>query len=80
MLVANGDGEAVNSWVVGSFKARPADATNAPMLIDSRHTLLSAYIKTTRMHKCPSDRSLGRNPSINPANTVHDFAAQSKMI
>ena len=33
-LVANGDGEAVNSWVVGSFKARPADATNALMLID----------------------------------------------
>jgi prepilin-type N-terminal cleavage/methylation domain-containing protein len=75
-LVGNGDGEAVNSWVIGSFKARPADATNAPMLMDSRRSLFSAYLKTTRIYKCPSDRTLGTSGTKN-APRVRTYSMNS---
>ncbi len=58
-LVANGDGESVNSWVIGSFKSRPPDATNAFMLVDPSHSLFSPYLKTVRIYKCPADRTPG---------------------
>jgi prepilin-type N-terminal cleavage/methylation domain-containing protein len=58
-FVANGDGESVNSWVVGSFKAHPLDSTNSSMLLDNRHSLFAPYLKSTSLYKCPADRSPG---------------------
>jgi prepilin-type N-terminal cleavage/methylation domain-containing protein len=58
-LVTNGDGESVSSWVIGSFRARPVDATNTMLLSDSRRSLFTSYLKSTAIYKCPADRTLG---------------------
>lgn len=58
-LVTNGDGESINSWVIGSFKSRPPDATNAFMLVDPSHSLFAPYLNTVRIYKCPADRTPG---------------------
>jgi prepilin-type N-terminal cleavage/methylation domain-containing protein/prepilin-type processing-associated H-X9-DG protein len=75
-LVANGDGESVNSWVIGSFRARPLDATNSFMLSDSLRSLFTPYLKTTAIYKCPADRTLGTSGTPN-APRVRSYGMNS---
>jgi prepilin-type N-terminal cleavage/methylation domain-containing protein len=58
-LAANGNGETGNSWIIGSFRARPQDATNALLLLDTQRSLFAPYLKSVRIYKCPADRTPG---------------------
>jgi prepilin-type processing-associated H-X9-DG protein len=53
------------SWALGNIRYGSPDGTNVDYLIGSRPASLSAYLKTHRVFKCPSDRSTtalgGRN-------------------
>jgi prepilin-type N-terminal cleavage/methylation domain-containing protein len=72
-LVTNGDGETISSWVFGSFKSRPVDATNDFMLIDPRRSLFAPYLKTMRIYKCPADRTPGTSATAT-APRVRSYA------
>ncbi|HOX04065.1 MAG TPA: type II secretion system protein [Candidatus Paceibacterota bacterium] len=59
-LVNNGAGiAAVPTWVAGSFRGTPKDATNETLLFDPQRSLFSPYLKTAAIYKCPADRTLG---------------------
>jgi prepilin-type N-terminal cleavage/methylation domain-containing protein/prepilin-type processing-associated H-X9-DG protein len=59
-LVANGNGEPpVVTWITGSFKAVPPDATNALLLLNPNRSLFAPYLKTVGIYKCPADRTPG---------------------
>lgn len=58
------------NWVAGTMH-RPADATNAALLVDRRWSLMARYVEDTRLFKCPSDesefvRSVAMNCRLNP--------------
>ena len=68
-LVNNGQGDAVPTWIAGSFEGSPRDATNEFLLYDPKESLFGPYLKSTAIYKCPSDRTLGthgtvRNPRV----------------
>ena len=58
-LVSNGAGDAVPTWVAGSFEGTPRDATNEFLLFDPKRSLFGPYLKTAAIYKCPSDRAKG---------------------
>jgi len=60
-FVPNGDGlpSTSGTWVTGTFRSIPRDATNHQMLISPRYALFSAYLKELKVYKCPSDRVAG---------------------
>lgn len=62
-FVVNGDGQATSGWIMGSFKQRPADATNTALLVDTRRSLFAPYLKTFQIYKCPADRTPGTGGS-----------------
>jgi prepilin-type N-terminal cleavage/methylation domain-containing protein len=58
-LAANGSADDGPTWVTGSFRAIPRDATNAFLLIDPRRSLFAPYITAVGIYKCPADRTPG---------------------
>jgi prepilin-type processing-associated H-X9-DG protein len=71
-LPPNVDGKlgGFTNWVAGHL-GDASDATDAALLVDSRRSLLSAYLKEPRVFKCPADesrlaRSIGMNCRLNP--------------
>jgi prepilin-type N-terminal cleavage/methylation domain-containing protein/prepilin-type processing-associated H-X9-DG protein len=58
-LVTNGSADEGATWVTGSFKAVPPDATNALLLLDPRRSLFASYAKSVALYKCPADRTPG---------------------
>ena len=62
-LVLNGSADDGPTWVSGSFKAIPRDATNALLLIDPRRSLFAPYLTATRLYKCPADVTPGTSAS-----------------
>jgi prepilin-type processing-associated H-X9-DG protein len=58
-LVANGSADDGPTWVTGSFKAVPPDATNALLLLDPRRSLFASYLTSVGLYKCPADRTPG---------------------
>ena len=60
-LVLNGTADNGPTWVAGSFRQTPADATNYSLLTDPRRSLFAPYLKTIAIYKCPSDREPAPN-------------------
>jgi prepilin-type N-terminal cleavage/methylation domain-containing protein len=58
-LVLNGSADDGPTWVTGSFRAVPPDATNASLLLDRRRSLFAAYLTAVSVYKCPADRTPG---------------------
>jgi prepilin-type N-terminal cleavage/methylation domain-containing protein/prepilin-type processing-associated H-X9-DG protein len=58
-LVSNGSADNGPTWVSGSFKAMPPDATNALILTDPRRSLFASYVTSVSLYKCPADRTPG---------------------
>jgi prepilin-type N-terminal cleavage/methylation domain-containing protein/prepilin-type processing-associated H-X9-DG protein len=63
-LVINGSSDDGPTWVTGSFRADPADATNATLLVSDRRSLFTPYLKTIQIYKCPADRTPGTGASL----------------
>ncbi|HYE31100.1 MAG TPA: type II secretion system protein [Methylomirabilota bacterium] len=62
--VLNGGGVPPNpAWVMGSYEGQPTDRTNQTLLITSKESLFSPYLKTVGIYKCPADNGEGvKNP------------------
>lgn len=59
-LVSNGRGDDGSGyWVAGSFNSNPADAGNEYLLIDTKRSLFTQYLKSFAIYKCPADKSKG---------------------
>ena len=58
-LVLNGSADDGPTWVAGSFRQDPADATNYALLTDPRRSLFAPYLKSIAIYKCPSDHAPG---------------------
>jgi len=56
-LALNGNASIAPNWVSGSFESTLSDNTNTFLLTDPKLSLFGAYLKTTAIYRCPSDRS-----------------------
>jgi prepilin-type N-terminal cleavage/methylation domain-containing protein len=65
-LVLNGSADEGPTWVSGSFKAVPPDATNYALLADPKRSLFAPYLGSARIYKCPADTTPGTS-----ATTTH---------
>ncbi|MBI3415338.1 MAG: prepilin-type N-terminal cleavage/methylation domain-containing protein [Verrucomicrobia bacterium] len=63
-LAANGTGLDTKTWIRGSFRLSPNDATNTLLLIDPQYALFATYITASSIYKCPSDRTPGTSGRI----------------
>jgi prepilin-type N-terminal cleavage/methylation domain-containing protein len=68
-LVTNGSADQGSTWVSGSFKAVPPDATNSALLLDPKRSLFATYLRTPGVYKCPADKTPGtsatrKNPRV----------------
>ena len=63
-LVLNGSADAGPTWVSGSFKAVPPDATNYALLANPQRSLFAPYLGGARIYKCPSDTTPGTSATV----------------
>ena len=77
-LVLNGSADSGPTWVSGSFRQTPADATNTALLLDPRRSLFAPYLNSLRLYKCPADHTPGTS-ARRADQRVRSYAMNSYM-
>jgi len=63
-FVVNGSADDGATWVAGSFRNTPTDATNTALIDDPKRSLFAPYLTETEIYKCPADRVPGTSGSL----------------
>jgi prepilin-type processing-associated H-X9-DG protein len=67
------------SWCLGDMSYGRPDGTNADFLISNRVASLGPYVRTVKLFKCPSDRSLTKLADGNSYPRVRSYGMNSSM-
>jgi len=81
-IVLNNHGDVGPCWVVGSFAANAADATNITIMNNENLSLFSKYMNAARsanVYKCPADKLKGTGSGTLAVPRVRSYAMNSYM-